>query len=147
MKKGDKLYAVFKFKCPHCHEGEFFEDRNPYHLSKAGALLDHCSVCHRKYEPEPGFYYGGMYVTYAMAVATFATVYTAMIVLFPNAPLWLDAVLVLLALVVLAPYYYALSKSIWAAFFIPYKGVAVTEKERQRASERAAAVSDRTGAV
>ena len=61
MTKGNKLYAVFKFKCPHCHEGEFFVDRNPYHLSTVGDLHETCSVCHRKYTPEPGFYYGGMY--------------------------------------------------------------------------------------
>ncbi len=138
MTKGKKLYAVFKFKCPHCHEGEFFVDRNPYHLSTVGDLHDTCSVCHRKYTPEPGFYYGGMYVAYALAVALFATIYTAMIVLFPDAPLWLDAALVLSGLVFTAPYLYALSKTIWAALFIPYKGVAPTEKERSRAAARAA---------
>jgi uncharacterized protein (DUF983 family) len=123
MKKGNKLYSIFRFKCPHCHEGEFYVDRNPYHLSTAGDILEACPVCQRKYEPEPGFYYGGMYVTYAMAVATFATVYTAMLVLYPDAPLWLDAALVIGALVVLAPWYYALSKLIWANFFMHYKGV------------------------
>ncbi|MBP7408975.1 MAG: DUF983 domain-containing protein [Flavobacteriales bacterium] len=138
MEKGDKFYGIFKFKCPHCHEGEFYVDRDPYHLSTAGELLDHCSVCNRKYEPEPGFYYGGMYVTYALAVATFATTYLAMMLIFPNAPLWLDALIVIIALVVLAPYYYALSKTIWAALFIPYKGVAITEREREQAAARAA---------
>lgn len=140
MEKGSKLYGILKFKCPHCHEGEFFVDRNPYHLSKAGEVLDQCSVCHRKYEPEPGFYYGGMYVTYALAVATFAVIYTAMLLLFPNAPLWLDAAVVLIALVVFAPYYYALSKPIWAALFIPYKGVGMTEKEREQEAARASLV-------
>lgn len=140
MEKGGRLYGILKFKCPHCHEGEFFVDRNPYHLSTVGDVLDHCSVCGRRYEPEPGFYYGGMYVAYALAVATFATIYTAMIVLFPTAPLWLDAVLVLCGLVLLAPCLYVLSKTIWAALFIPYKGVAITDKERERAEERAAAL-------
>ena len=123
MKKGNKLYSIFRFKCPHCHEGEFYVDRNPYHLSTAGDVLTACSVCHRKYEPEPGFYYGGMYVTYALAVATFATVYIAMLVLFPDAPLWLDALMVIGVNVVLAPWYYALSKLIWANLFMRYKGV------------------------
>ncbi len=141
MQKGDKLYGIFKFKCPHCHEGEFFVDRNPYHLSKAGELHDHCSVCGRKYTPEPGFYYGGMYVSYAIMVALFATIYTALIVLFPDAPLWVDTVAVITGVVVLAPYIYALSKTIWAALFIPFKGVGITEQEIARAAEREAALT------
>ena len=141
LKKGTKLYSIVKFKCPHCHEGEFFVDRNPYHLAKAGDLLDHCPVCERKYSPEPGFYYGGMYVTYAMGVALFATIYTAMLVLVPDAPLWVNAVAVLAAIIVLSPLLYALSKIIWGNLFIPYKGVAQTEEERKRMAEREAIIA------
>ncbi|MBK8500274.1 MAG: DUF983 domain-containing protein [Flavobacteriales bacterium] len=140
MNRG-KFFSIFRFKCPHCHEGEFFVDRNPYHLRHAGELPERCPVCERKYEPEPGFYYGGMYVAYALAVAVFATIYTAMIVLFPKAPLWLDATLVIAAIVLLAPWMYALSKTIWANLFFSYKGVALTEKERAYAAARAAAAA------
>lgn len=140
MNRG-KLFSILRFKCPHCHEGEFFVDRNPYHLRQAGELLDRCPVCQRKYEPEPGFYYGGMYVAYAFGVAVFATIYTAMIILFPNAPLWLDATLVIVAIVALAPWLYALSKTTWANLFFSYKGIALTGKERAYAAARSAASS------
>ena len=122
MRKGNKLKSIFGFKCPYCHEGEFFVDRNPYHLSTVGDVLDHCPECKRRYTPEPGFYYGGMYVSYALAVALFVTVYIAMIVLFPDAPLWVDAATVIAALVILAPWIYAISKTIWANLFMHYKG-------------------------
>lgn len=133
-----KLYSIFKYKCPHCHEGEFFVDRNPYHLSTAGAMLDRCPVCQRKYQPEPGFYYGGMYVTYAITVALFVTTYVAMLVLVPNAPLWLYAVVVIAGIVLLAPWIYALSKTIWANLFFSYKGIEPTATERAHAAERSA---------
>jgi len=123
LKKGAKLYSVINRKCPHCHEGEFFVTRNPYDLSRAGDLLDSCSVCHRKFEPEPGFYYGGMYVSYALSVALCVSVYVAMVVLFPDSSpttrlLWLLGVLV-----VTAPVIYAWSKILWANMFTGYKGV------------------------
>lgn len=137
--KGSKLYGIFRFKCPHCHEGEFFVDRNPYNLFKAGDLHEECSVCHRKYTPEPGFYYGGMYVAYALAVATFVTAYVATTVLYPQASTELIVGIVLFSLIFLAPLLYALSKTIWAALFISYKGVGPTEKERQRDAARALA--------
>ncbi|MCW5898510.1 MAG: DUF983 domain-containing protein [Flavobacteriales bacterium] len=122
--KGTKLYSIIRFKCPHCHEGEFFVDRNPYNIAKAGDLLDTCPACGRKYEPEPGFYYGGMYVAYALAVALFVTVYLATTILWPASAIGLRVGLVLLALVLFAPLVYALSKIIWANLFLSYKGPA-----------------------
>ncbi|MEX1133010.1 MAG: DUF983 domain-containing protein [Flavobacteriales bacterium] len=137
--KGSKLYAVFKFKCPHCHEGEFFVDRNPYNLMRAGDIHEKCSVCHRRYQQEPGFYYGAMYVAYALAVATFVSAYVATIVLFPSASTGVTVAVVLCTLLLSAPLLYALSKTIYAAIFISYKGVAITPKETAQLAERAAA--------
>ncbi len=134
--KGTKLYSIFKFKCAHCHEGEFFVDRNPYHLSQVGDLLDNCPICHRKYSPEPGFFFGAMYVSYALGVAMFVTIYVATAVLYPAAPMWLYITLILASLFLLGPYLYALSKTIWANLFFTYKGVGLTEKEKSYQQHR-----------
>ncbi len=97
--------------------------RNPFDLSRAGDLLDGCSICHRKYETEPGFYYGGMYVSYGSAVALGVAVYVATGVIAPNATETTKLFWVLGSLVVLTPVMYAWSKIIWACLFIDYKGV------------------------
>jgi len=137
ISKGTKVYSILHKKCPHCQEGEFFVSRNPYDLSKAGDLLPHCPVCKRIYTPEPGFYYGGMYVAYALAVALFVTIYVAVQVLYPQAPLWLYATLVLVGLFGLGPWMYAVSKIMWANLFFPYKGVERTPAELAK-SDRSA---------
>jgi hypothetical protein len=134
--KGSKFYSVFRFKCPHCHEGEFFVDRNPYNLSKVGNVLEECSVCHRRFSPEPGFYFGAMYVSYALTVAMFVTAYVATIVLYPQASTGLTVGIVLLSLVLTTPWLYALSKTMYAAIFIGYKGVAETDLERAYKAKR-----------
>lgn len=123
LKKGTKLYSIVHRKCPHCHEGEFFVTRNPYDLSGAGDLLESCSACHRKFEPEPGFYYGGMYVSYAFAVAICVTVYVAMGILVPSTTPTTRLFWVLGVLVFTAPVMYAWSKILWANLFTSYKGV------------------------
>ncbi|MCB0768334.1 MAG: DUF983 domain-containing protein [Flavobacteriales bacterium] len=123
MNKGSKLYSVIARKCPHCHQGEFLVNRNPYALAQAGDLLPSCSVCHRKFEPEPGFYYGGMYVSYALAVALSVSMYVAVTVLAPDSTQTTRLVWVLSALVLSAPALYAWSKALWANLFIDYKGV------------------------
>ena len=72
--KGTKLYSIFKLKCPKCHEGEFFESRL-YDLKKLGHVLEECPTCKTSYVPEPGFYFGAMYVSYALGVALFVTIW------------------------------------------------------------------------
>jgi hypothetical protein len=141
MAKRSKAYSIFQFKCPHCHEGEFFVHRNPYHLSTVGDVLDKCPVCQRKYTPEPGFYYGGMYVAYALAVATATSIFVATIVLWPSSSILARALLVVGGLIAAAPWLYALSKTLWANLFMRYKGVAPTEDELLKARQRAASVA------
>ncbi|MCC6575740.1 MAG: DUF983 domain-containing protein [Flavobacteriales bacterium] len=125
MRKGQKLYSILRFKCPHCHEGPFFENDNPYVFSKLGEVRQHCPTCGRSNHREVGFYYGAMYVSYALAVANFVTVYVAVTVLFPSAATWVLVASVLAAQVLFGPLLYALSKIIWANLFYKYQGPAV----------------------
>ena len=127
--KGTKLYSIVNFKCPYCHEGKFFVSSNPYDLTKAGDLHKDCSVCGRKYEREPGFYIGAMYVSYGLAIALCISVYAACIVLFPEAAIWTRIVTILSALFLSTPIMYALSKILWATMFMDYVGVEPTKKE------------------
>lgn len=117
--KGSMLYSIFKFKCPKCQEGDFYVS-HPYDLSKVGDIHHHCSECGFKYEKEPGFYYGAMYVAYALAVALFVTLWVSFNLFFENVSIGWQIGIIILATVVLAPYLYALSKIIWANFFFKY---------------------------
>ena len=84
MKKGTKLYSILNNKCPRCHEGKFFDSANPYNLAKMTSMPDKCPECGQPYEPEPGFYFGAMYVSYALGVALFVTIWVATSVLVPD---------------------------------------------------------------
>lgn len=139
MEKRSVAYSIFRFKCPHCREGEFFVDRNPYHLSTVGDVREACPVCERRFTPEPGFYYGGMYVAYALAVATGTSIFVATLVLWPAASVGAKAGSVAVGLVALGPWLYAVSKTIWANLFMRYKGVAISEAEHRYAAGRAKA--------
>lgn len=128
LKKGTILFSVFKFKCPKCQEGDFFVSR-PYDLSKAGEIHEHCNVCGVKYAKEPGFYYGAMYVAYALAVALFVTLWTSFNLFFDNVSIGWQIGIIVVATLVLTPYLYALSKIIWANMFIKYDKDASKRKQ------------------
>ncbi|MFK5891412.1 MAG: DUF983 domain-containing protein [Flavobacteriaceae bacterium] len=68
FKKGSKLYSVFSNKCPRCQEGDFFKTANHYKLKDTFKMYDNCPNCNLKYMIEPSFFYGAMYVTYALTV-------------------------------------------------------------------------------
>lgn len=69
LKKGSKLYSVLKNKCPQCQEGRFFEFGCTINLKNNLKMQETCDCCGLKYMIEPSFFYGAMYVSYALTVA------------------------------------------------------------------------------
>lgn len=118
--KGSKLYSIFKRKCPQCHEGEFFVS-SVYDLKHIGDIKEQCDHCGLKYEKEPGFYYGAMYVAYGLGVATFVTFWVSMNLFFNNVSTGVQIGVIIAAIIILGPYLYALSKIIWVNMFIGFK--------------------------
>ena len=129
IKKGTKIYSVVNRKCPHCHEGEFYEDKNPYNLSAMSLVLNRCPKCVRSLHLETGFYFGAMYVAYSIGVAIMITVWVATLILGLDLNYWTIVYIIAGILIVTSPFIYAISKIIWANLFFSYKGVEKTKFE------------------
>lgn len=119
FKKGSKLYSIFKMKCPRCQEGDFFVS-HPYDLKNAGDTHENCPSCGLKYSKEPGFYYGAMYVAYALGVALFVALWVSFNLFFPSVRAGIQVTVIALASLLTGPYLYALSKIIWANLFVKF---------------------------
>lgn len=64
-----RLIKLFSGKCPHCEKGEvFYKNGNPF-LIQMPKMNSLCPVCSHRFEREPGYFFGAMYVSYAIAVA------------------------------------------------------------------------------
>ena len=120
FKKGTKLYSIFKRKCPVCQEGDFFVSRT-YDLKNSGKIHEKCSNCKEVYSKEPGFYQGAMYVSYGLGVAMFIAVFLLTYLILPSPTTFTYIMVLLVTMVVLAPFLYELSKIIWANLFMSYK--------------------------
>jgi uncharacterized protein (DUF983 family) len=124
------LYSVVNNKCPRCHKGNLFEGNNPYSFKNGLTMNTTCSECGLKYESEPGFFYGSLYVNYALSSGVF-------IVLYLSDALWIhmDTVLLLTIVVVsllgLYPLTYRWGRLFWINFFIRYDKSYRIEKQNQ----------------
>ncbi|MEO1623905.1 MAG: DUF983 domain-containing protein [Bacteroidota bacterium] len=66
INKKSKLYSIFKLKCPTCHEGDLFKTPT-WSFQKPIEMHDRCPKCQQSYMPEPGFYYGAMFISYIIS--------------------------------------------------------------------------------
>ena len=118
IKKGQKLYSIIHNKCPKCQEGNFFEYPLTLNFNKILKNPDYCSVCGQKFNLEPSFYYGAMYVSYAITVALaigiFILFYALGIGLLPT------FIGIVIALILATPIVLRLARIIWINLFISY---------------------------
>jgi uncharacterized protein (DUF983 family) len=123
--KGKRLYSILFFKCPQCHEGNLYNGKA--YSGQIMSMPEKCDQCGLRYEQEPSFFSGAMYVSYALQVALFTTVYVALRVLFnPEMETYMYAIIG--AVIILFPVTLRLSRSIYINFFVSYKAEATHQK-------------------
>jgi len=119
FKKGSKFYSIVTGACPKCHSQSMYTFRNPYKIGGLFKMNDHCSSCHTKYKMEPSFFYGAMYVSYAVGVAIAIAVFIISFVIL-NASLPVTFIAIVSTLVLMLPLIIRLSRNIWINFFVSY---------------------------
>ncbi len=56
------LTSILKYKCPRCRQGDLYT--KPFQFKDPVKMYDSCEVCGQETMPEPGFYYGAMFISY-----------------------------------------------------------------------------------
>jgi uncharacterized protein (DUF983 family) len=120
------LGKVVRMKCPHCGKGHLFENESSLSFSKLGQVKSECLECGTNFNPEPGFYFGAAYVSWALTVAMWVAILVALktfnafgfiefgFLTHPKTFLFTGIGFT----IVLFPYLFKLSRSIWAFMFI-----------------------------
>jgi uncharacterized protein (DUF983 family) len=119
FKKGTKLYSIFTGSCPKCHQESMFKNKNPYAISEVLDMHETCSHCGTKYKIEPSFFYGAMYVSYAVGIA-FAVAAFVISFYFFEANLNVVFISIVATLIVFLPVIIRLSRNIWINIFMHY---------------------------
>ena len=120
LKKGSKLYSILTGSCPRCQKESMYLDNNLLHLTKILKMNDHCSHCGLKYQLEPSFFYGAMYVSYGLNVAIGVATFVIAFLLF-KASVGVAFVAIVASIILMYPVVMRLSRSIYINMFVSYE--------------------------
>jgi uncharacterized protein (DUF983 family) len=119
LKKGTKLYSILTGTCPRCQNESMYLDKNPLHLKNILKMKETCSHCGLKYQIEPSFFYGAMYVSYGLNVAIGVAAFIISYV-FLNLNIKSAFIAIIAATVLLYPFVLRWSRNIYINIFISY---------------------------
>jgi len=119
LKKGSKLNSILTGSCPRCQNENMYLDKNPLHFSKILKMNEKCSHCDLKYQIEPSFFYGAMYVSYALNVALSVAAFVISYLIFKSS-LKFAFIAIIISNVVLFPFVLRWSRNIYINFFVSF---------------------------
>ena len=115
-------------KCPRCQEGDIFI--TPFVFSKPVNMPANCPVCNQKFEPEPGFYYGSMFLSYIFSAFFFLGVMAICIMVF-KLSLNVSTVILLVIATLTYMFFLRMSRSLWINLLVDYDPHAKEKKENK----------------
>lgn len=111
-----KIIDVVKCKCPKCKEGNVFNDHGNILLFRMPKMNERCTVCNFKFERETGFFFGAMFVSYALAVAQMIISLVLFWYFIDFSPLRVFAIIAAI-IILLSTVNFRISRSIWIYLF------------------------------
>ena len=116
MPKPSRVKAILEARCPKCRDGKMFEFPLT-HVLKFSRMHSHCPVCGLRFEVEPGFYFGAMYISYAMSVMIFVVVGFGIYHLFDNPDYYYYMIGIPMVVLILLPVMYRYSRVLFLHLF------------------------------
>lgn len=122
MEDVSKLQAALNGLCPRCRKGKIFK-KPFYSLKGFDEMYEHCPHCGLRYEVEPGYFIGAMYVSYAVSggvalILGFLLFYAA------NDPEgWVYAAVIAPVMLLIAPVNFRISRVVWLHYVAGIKYV------------------------
>lgn len=100
--------SILNQKCPQCRREKVFA--HPTYSTKFLTMHRYCPHCNMDLEPEPGFYWGAMYITYGFNTGLAITVSIALYFFFGNPNMWTYVAIIGGLSILLAPAFFRYSR-------------------------------------
>ncbi|MES2779976.1 MAG: DUF983 domain-containing protein [Bacteroidota bacterium] len=111
----NKGLAILKGKCPRCQSGKMFK-HNAVGTSFM-QMFDDCPTCGFHFEIEPGFFWGAMYVSYAITVGIMLVLGLGTLILLNDPDFWVYIGIIVPAFIIASPFTYRYSRILMLYMF------------------------------
>ena len=105
------IIGIFTEKCPKCGEGKVFNRKGNPLLFQMPRMNKNCPVCNHRFEKEPGYFFGSMFVSYAVTVAEMI-IFFLIVQFFVESFVWIVVMIAFMA-ILLSTFNFRLSRMIW----------------------------------
>lgn len=109
-------FAILNAKCPQCREGDMFKYKW-WQILKFVKFYQHCPHCNLRFDREPGFFHGAMYISYAMIVAMVTTSWFVLYFIFKDPAFEVYIYTIVFLNIVLLPIFFRYSRVIYIYTF------------------------------
>lgn len=113
MQERSVLYAIQNHKCPRCRQGNLFKYSLLQKPHKFTETLKSCSHCKLVYEREPGFFFGAMYISYALTMAVLLGTAVVLYYFFDDPELYVYITAVPAIVILLLPVMFRYSRTLY----------------------------------
>jgi len=114
----NRTVALFSIKCPRCYKGNMFVSSNIYSWTKGDLMPDKCSCCGQAMRLETGFYFGAMYISYALYVTIFIPSFMITVIFYLSYLKFLISFIIFI--VVTSPYIFRLSRAMYLYIYVRF---------------------------
>lgn len=111
----DFVVGIYKEKCPNCVTGHVFEENTS--LLNIPKMNEQCSNCSYRFEREPGYFIGAMYLSYGLAILEGILAFLFGYFLLPEIAIGWMILLVILPMFLFAKKNYKWSRIIYIKIF------------------------------
>lgn len=120
MSQRSGLTSILSLCCPKCRTGRLFKSGKILRPGTLFIMHSACPHCKQSLEPEPGFYFGAMFISYAINTALFIVSWVGLLLIYPDYTLSMLLGILTAVVILSLPLSFRLSRSIWLAFFVRF---------------------------
>ncbi len=116
MLKKSRGQAILEGRCPRCRKGNMFV--YPFsNFLKFYKMHTHCPVCGLRFEIEPGFFFGSMYISYIFSVGILLGSSFLLYFTLNDPKMWVYIVVIPLVTLLFLPFLFRYSRIVYMYLF------------------------------
>jgi uncharacterized protein (DUF983 family) len=115
-----KTLAMLQCKCPRCQSGPMFKHSSTK-LTKFMQMHEFCPQCNLRFEIEPGFFWGAMYVSYAITTGLMLITCAILVWGFNDPDFWVYVTCIVTVMLGSLPWVFRYSRMLMLYVFSPIR--------------------------